>query len=142
MIGGGLSTESLPRDVGIADGREGGVVHSGLPPGVVAAHQRHPHPCPRRTPMDQDIWEVVAKLHNGCAVGAMGMKVEHLKEWLHSIKREEAVASMEGAGDRWRLFVSLIQATWERRTVPTQMSWMVIVLLPKWGGGLPWYWFA
>ncbi len=41
---------------------------------------------------------------------------------------------MEGAGDRWRRFVSLIQATWESGTVPTQMSWVVIVLLLKGGG--------
>jgi hypothetical protein len=32
------------------------------------------------------------------------------------------------------LFVSLIQATWESGTMPTQMSWVVIVLLPKGGG--------
>ncbi len=84
--------------------------------------------------MDHEIQEVVAKLWNGPAAGAMGMKAEHLKEWLCGVRCEEAEDSVEGAGDRWRLFVSLIQATWESSTVPTQMSWVVIVLLPKGGG--------
>jgi hypothetical protein len=64
--------------------------------------------------------------------------VEHLKEWLCGVRREEAEDGVEGAGERWRLFVSLMQATWESGTVPTQMSWVVIVLLPKGGGRLPW----
>jgi hypothetical protein len=71
------------------------------------------------------------------------MKAEHLKEWLRSIKCVEAEDGKEGAGSHWRLFVSLIQAVWDPGTVPTQMSWMVIVLLPReGGGGLPWYWPA
>ena len=93
-----------------------------------------PIPVPVEPPADPEIREVVAKLCNGCTAGAMGIKAEHLKEWLCSIKHEEAEASMEGAGDRWRRFVSLIQATWESGTVPTQMSWVVIVLLLKGGG--------
>jgi hypothetical protein len=62
------------------------------------------------------------------------MKAEHLKKWLRSIRREEAEESAEGAGDCWRLFVALVQATCESGTMPSQMSWMVIVLLPKGGG--------
>jgi hypothetical protein len=60
--------------------------------------------------MNLEIREVVVKLRNGHAVGEMGMKVKHLKEWLCGIKREEAVDGKEGAGSHWRLFVSLIQA--------------------------------
>jgi hypothetical protein len=91
-------------------------------------------PVPDGPPMDHEIQKVVAKLQNGRAGGATGMKVEHLKEWLCGVICEEAEDGVEGAGDRWRLFVSLIQATWESGTVPTQMNWVVIVLLPKWGG--------
>jgi hypothetical protein len=65
------------------------------------------------------------------------MKAEHLKEWLRNIRCEETGDGVEGAGDCWRLFVSLIQATWESSTVPIQMSWVVIVLLPKGGGDYP-----
>jgi hypothetical protein len=47
------------------------------------------------------------------------MKAEHLKEWLCVIGHEEAGENAEGAGDGWRLFVSLVQATWESGTLPT-----------------------
>ncbi len=133
-VGGGLSTISPPREVGIADGREGGVVYSGPPREWLLPINLTPIPVPDKPPTDPEIREVVAKLRNGCTAGATGMKAEHLKEWLCSIGREEAEESTEGAGDCWRLFVSLVQATWESGTVPTQMSWMVIVLLLKGGG--------
>jgi hypothetical protein len=101
---------------------------------VVDAHQLTPIPVPDGTPTNHEIREVVGKLQNGCAAGATGMQADHLKEWLRGIQREEAADGVEEAGDRWRLFVALMQATWESGTVPTQMSWMVIVLLPKGGG--------
>ncbi len=41
---------------------------------------------------------------------------------------------MEGLGDQWRLFVALLQAIWTTGSVPTQMSWMIVILLPKGGG--------
>ncbi len=50
------------------------------------------------------------------------------------MKREEAEDGVEGIGDRWRSFVKLLQAVWESGTVPTQITWMIIVLLPKGGG--------
>ncbi len=44
-------------------------------------------------------------------------------------------------GSKWRIFLGLIQTIWDRGEIPEQMSWMVIVLLPKgegdfWGIGL------
>ncbi len=47
------------------------------------------------------------------------------------MKREETEDGVEGIGDRWRLFVTLLQAVWEIGTVPTQMTWMIIILFPK-----------
>ncbi len=41
---------------------------------------------------------------------------------------------MEGLGDQWQSFVALLQAIWTTGSVPTQMSWMIVVLLPKGGG--------
>jgi hypothetical protein len=100
-IGGGLSTKSLPRDVGITDSKEGGVIHSGPPPpGWLLPINVTSIPVPDNPPMDQEIWQVVAKLPNGCAAGATWMKAEHLKDWLCGIKREEVEASVERAGDR------------------------------------------
>ncbi len=93
-----------------------------------------PIPVPDKPPMDLEIRKVVTKQQNGRVVGVMGMKAEHLKEWLRGIRHEEVEESVEAAEDCWRLFVSLIQATWENGTVPTQRSWVVIVLLLKGGG--------
>jgi hypothetical protein len=62
------------------------------------------------------------------------MIAKHLREWLGDMKREETKDGVEGIGDRWWLFVALLQAVWERGSVPTQMAWMIIVLLPKGGG--------
>ncbi len=47
---------------------------------------------------DPEIREVVAKLQNRRAAGAMGMKAEHLKEWLCGIRREETEESAGGQG--------------------------------------------
>jgi hypothetical protein len=82
-------------------------------------------------PMDSELRAVVGNLCNGLAAGATGMKAEHLKMWLADMKREESEDGVEGIGDRWQSFVSLLQAVWKSGTVPTQMTWMIIVLLPK-----------
>ncbi len=104
------------------------------PPGWSMPINVDPIPVPDGPLTDHEIREVVAKLRNGHAAGVTGMKVEHLKEWLRGVRHEEAEDGVAGAGDCWRLFVSLIQATRESSTVPTQMSWVVIMLLPKGGG--------
>ena len=61
------------------------------------------------------------------------MSAEHLKRWLSGIEEEER-ENKQGPGDKWRLLVQLICAIWERGCIPQQMTWMVIVLLPKGGG--------
>jgi hypothetical protein len=106
-IGRGPSTASLRRDVGIADAREGGVVHGGPPLGWLLIINVTIIPVPNEPPADPEIRKVVAKLQNGCTVGVTGMKAEHLKEWLCGIRREEAEESAEEAGDCWRLFGNL-----------------------------------
>ncbi len=47
--------------------------------------------------------------------------------------QEEGVSD-EGNGKKWRIFVKLMQAVWEQGSVPEQMRWEIIVLLPKGGG--------
>ena len=80
---------------------------------------------------DSELRAVVGQLRNGRAAGAAGMKAEHLKEWLRDVKRKEAEDGVEEIGGRWRMFVTLLQAIWERGDIPQQMTWMIIVLLPK-----------
>ena len=101
-----------------------------------------PFAVPDAAPPDSELRAVVGQLRIGRAAGATGMKAKHLKEWLADMKGEEADDGVEGIGDRWRWFVALLQAVWKRGTIPAQMTWMVIVLLPKGGGRLPRYWLA
>jgi hypothetical protein len=101
------------------------------PPGWEMRINVTPTAVHNKPPMDQEIRGVVGQLRNGRAAGAMGMKAEHLKEWLRGIKHEESENGVAGEGDCWRLFVLLMQAVWESGTIPTQISWMIIILLPK-----------
>jgi hypothetical protein len=95
----------------------------------------NPTPIPDAAPTDSELQMVVGQLRNGCAAGAMGMKAEHLKEWLAKITLDERdEGRVEGLGDCWRSFMALLQAIWITGTVPTQMTWMIVVLLPKGGG--------
>jgi hypothetical protein len=69
------------------------------------------------------------------------MKAEHIKMWLDNIKRDEKAVRENpgreadpGASCKWQIFVDLIQAIWEWGEILEQMSWMVVMLLPKGGG--------
>jgi hypothetical protein len=42
--------------------------------------------------------------------------------------------SIDSAGDSWRLFVQLTQAAWAHGTIPCQLLWIIVVLIPKGGG--------
>jgi hypothetical protein len=64
------------------------------------------------------------------------MRAEHIKEWLHDVRREEDPEGQgaEGTGDSWRLFVWLVQAAWAHGVIPCQLLWSIVVLIPKGGG--------
>jgi hypothetical protein len=87
-------------------------------------------------PSDDKLREVVSKLTNGQAAGASGMRVEHIKGWLHNVRWEEDLEGQgaEGTGDSWRLFVRLVQAAWAHGVIPHQLLWSIVVLIPKGGG--------
>jgi len=59
-------------------------------------------------------------------VRASKIKMEHIKLWLAGMIEEEE-EGMEGAGDRWCLFVTLIRTIWEQRYMPQQMQWVTIL---------------
>ncbi len=99
---------------------------------------------PDEVPTDKEIRAVVSGLKNGRAGVATGMQAEHVKAWLADIRHEEKVARDNpggianaeggGLGNKWWVFVQMIQTIWDRGEIPMQMSWMVVVLLPKGGG--------
>jgi hypothetical protein len=64
------------------------------------------------------------------------MHAEHLKEWLKGAKLEEDPKSGPtnvGAGKEWDALVQLVQAVWDKGKIPTQLGWVVTVLIPKGG---------
>ncbi len=87
-------------------------------------------------PTDGELRQVAGKLANGRAAGASGMCAKHVKEWLNDMQQEEDPEghSINGAGDNWRLFVRLVQAAWTHGTIPCQLLWIIVVLIPKGGG--------
>jgi hypothetical protein len=99
---------------------------------------------PDEVPTNKEIRAMVSGLKNGQARGASGMQAKHVKAWLTDIRHEEKVAwdnpgmiaDAEGGGlsKKWRVFVQMIQTIWDQEEIPMQMSWMVVVLLPKGGG--------
>ncbi len=64
------------------------------------------------------------------------MRAEHVKEWLRDVRQEEDPEDQRavGAGDNWRPFVRLVQATWTHGVTPRQLLWSIVVLIPKGGG--------
>ena len=102
---------------------------------------------PDGVPSDQELREVVRGLQNGRAVGATGLRAEHIKVWLSDVVCEEEETgpmredgppregeSEKGMGKKWCIFVKLMKAVWEQGSIPKQMKWEIIVLLPKGGG--------
>ena len=79
----------------------------------------------------------VSQLSHGQCWGALGIHAEHIKAWLHGAKKEEDPengANHTGAGKLWSEFVELCTSVWATGTIPKQMSWVVMVLIPKGGG--------
>ena len=57
--------------------------------------------------------------------------------WLRGAKKEadlETGANHTGAGKLWHEFVELCTSVWATGTISQQMSWVVMVLIPKEGG--------
>jgi hypothetical protein len=101
------------------------------------------------TPDDEEIRAAVAELTNGHSAGVSRMRAEHLKGWLNGVKLEEnpktgpanvgagadweSLVQLVQAAD-WEALVQLVQAVWDEGRIPTQLGWVVTVLIPKGGG--------
>ncbi len=87
-------------------------------------------------PLDSEIRIAAGGLTNGRAGGASGMRAKHVKAWLPGALAEENPESQgnEGKGENWKLFVELVQAVWTHGTIPRQLLWSIVVLIPKGGG--------
>jgi hypothetical protein len=84
-----------------------------------------------------NLWTAVSQLSHGQCRGASGVCVEHIKAWLRGAKKEEDPvngANHTGVGKSWSEFVELCTSVWATGTIPQQMSWVVMVSIPKGGG--------
>jgi len=89
------------------------------------------------TPDEEEIWAAVGEPTNGRSVGVSRMRAEHLKGWLKGARLEEnpkTGPANVGAGEDWEALVKLVQAVWDKGKIPTQLGWVVTVLIPKGGG--------
>ncbi len=79
-IGRGPSTKTLPEMLALQMA-ERVELYTAVPPMEwLLPINLTPIPVPDEPPADSEIWEVVAKLQNGCAAAVTGMKAEHLKD--------------------------------------------------------------
>jgi hypothetical protein len=65
------------------------------------------------------------------------MLAEDIKKWLRGITLEEDPEKGPdnvGEGDNWCLLIGLIQAIWTKGKILQQLTWVIVVLLPKGGG--------
>jgi hypothetical protein len=92
---------------------------------------------PDGVPSDGDLRAVVRGLQNGRTAGGCGLQAEHIKVWLTDVVCKKEEQSDVGLGEKWWIFVKLMQAVWEQGSIPEQMKWKIIVLLPKGGGDYP-----
>jgi hypothetical protein len=88
-------------------------------------------------PPDHEIRDAARDLSNGRAGGVPKMRTEDIKQWLCGITLEEDPKKGPGnvgEGDNWRFLIGLIQAIWTQGKIPQQLTWVIVVLLPKGGG--------
>jgi hypothetical protein len=83
-------------------------------------------------PNEQEIAEAVQKLKNGKAPGPSGIRAEHLKTLLNRAKKDNATEE-----DRmgWNQICNTIRQLFETGDIPQEMTWSILVLIPKTSGG-------
>jgi hypothetical protein len=81
-------------------------------------------------PMEGEIADTVQRMRNGKAPGPSGLRVEHLKEWLVLSERKQDLD-----GSKWEKLYELIQHVFLSGDLPRELSWSVLVLVPKGIGG-------
>ncbi len=92
---------------------------------------------PDEVPSDCKIRDAARDLPSGCVGGVSKMRAEDIKRWLCGITLEEDPEkgpNNVGEGENWCLLVGLIQAIWTQGKFLQQLTWVIVVLLPKGGG--------
>jgi hypothetical protein len=125
----------LPSDDGTIDGGAGGTLLAVGLPGTLPINLQG-LAIPDEVPSDHEIRDVARDLPSGSARGASKMHAEDIKRWLRGITLEEDPEKGPdnvGEGETWCLLVTLIQAIWKQGEIQQQLTWVIVVLLPKSG---------
>ncbi len=96
-------------------------------------------------PIESKLRSAVSLLSHGWCGGTLGICTEQIKALLRGAKREEdpeTATSHVGAGKTWHKFACLCTSIWNTGAIPQQMCWVIMVLIPKRGGGVSWHWTA
>ena len=101
------------------------------PPGEPIPILVQPFPIPDGPPSADEIKETVQRSHRGKSPGPTGIRTDHLKDWMQAAYREENHDPL-----RWNLLVELVQHVFVTGEISTQMTWAIVVLLPKSDGGV------
>jgi hypothetical protein len=89
---------------------------------------------PDEVPSDHEIRDAARDLPSDRAGGVSTMRAEDIKQWLCGITLEEDLQKGPdnvGEGNNWHLLVGLIQAIWMQGEILQQLTWVIVVLLPK-----------
>ena len=81
------------------------------PPGEPIPINIQPFDIDDLVPKESKIQAVVRGLRNGRAGGVSGIKAKHIKQWMWDMVKEEEqwTAGHGNIGNKWRLFVELVQ---------------------------------
>jgi hypothetical protein len=91
-----------------------------------------PQPINDELPEYDEIAAAVRRLKNGKAPGPSGMRAEHLKVLLHRAEKENAT---DGDRQGWEQLCNTIRHIFETGTIPQEITWSTLVLIPKTSGG-------
>lgn len=92
-----------------------------------------PFNCNDSVPEEAEIAAAVRKLKSGKTPGQSGIRAEHLKQMLASATKEKCTPE-----DRkgWELVCRLVQHMFETGEIPQELSWSIMVLIPKANGDM------
>jgi hypothetical protein len=100
------------------------------PPGEPIPIVVAPFDVEHEVPKEGDIEDTLRRLKLGKAPGLSGIKSEHLKMWLDAAQR-----SKDPDPVKWNKFVELLQHAFATGELLAEISWSVLVVIPKGCGG-------
>jgi Reverse transcriptase (RNA-dependent DNA polymerase) len=101
------------------------------PPGLPIPVSVAPFAIPDGPPTEDEIRDAVKRMRRRRATGQTGMRAEDFQQWAL-----EAFPDNENAPNRarWDKLVAILTRMWETGEIPTELTWTILVLVPKGNG--------